>query len=102
MPKFFFDIRTPSGVVCLDYQGLDCPDAAAALDEARHGARYVTPGECEHNPTVAKYVFAVSDEAHHRLFDVPFTDIVAAEATKKAGARRPRSARPRARSGHPA
>ena len=75
MPRFYFDVRTPSGVVCSDYQGLDCPDAEAALAEAQHGARFVTPGDCARNPIFTGYKFAVTDEAHELLFTVPFTDL---------------------------
>ncbi|MER2268483.1 DUF6894 family protein [Methylobacterium oxalidis] len=75
MPRFYFDVRTPSGVVCLDHEGLDCADASAALMEARHGARFVTPEEGAGNPLFNGYRFTVADEAHRFLFTVPFTEL---------------------------
>ena len=85
MPKYFFDVRTPSGVVCSDYQGLDCPDAAAALAEAQHGARFVTPDDCARNPIFTGYKFAVTDEAHELLFTVPDRPIVIDGALRENG-----------------
>ncbi|MDR7039648.1 MULTISPECIES: DUF6894 family protein [Methylobacterium] len=75
MPRFYFDVRTPSGVVCLDHEGLDCADASAALAEARHGARFVEPEEGAGNPLFSGYRFSVADEAHRFLFTVPFTEL---------------------------
>ncbi|HEV7439881.1 MAG TPA: hypothetical protein VGN94_09715 [Methylobacterium sp.] len=109
MPKYFFDVRTPSGVVCSDYLGLDCPDAAAALAEAQHGARFVTPDDCARNPIFTGYKFAVTDEAHELLFTVPFTELQldddppSAKAPVQALARRKRSRAPsRGRTARPA
>ncbi|WP_336487385.1 DUF6894 family protein [Methylobacterium nigriterrae] len=104
MPRFYFDVRTPSGVVCSDYQGLDCPDAAAALEEAHHGARFVTPGECARNPLFSGYKFAVTDEAHRLLFTVPFTELQLAddEPEPPAAPGRSPARRKRTRPGAPA
>ena len=100
MPRFFFDIRTPSRVICYDYQGLECSNTIAALEEARHGARFVTAAECERNPQLASCSFSVSDEAQHRLFEVPLTEVLFGEdlLPPSSGRHRPCSPERQARS----
>jgi hypothetical protein len=75
MPRYFFDIRTPSGTLCSDTQGLECSDAVAALREAQHGAQFVTLDECARNPMLSGYEFRVADEAHQPLFTLPFSEL---------------------------
>ncbi len=75
MPRYFFDVRSGSGLVCLDYQGLDCADDAAALDVARHGAGFTSHADCARNPQLTRYRFAVQDAEHRPLFTVPFTEL---------------------------
>lgn len=76
MPHYFFDVQSPRGLVCLDYQGLDCSDDNAALVLARHGAGFTSSRDCERNPQLKKYRFAVADADHNLLFTVPFTDLL--------------------------
>ena len=68
MPTYFFDVQSRSGLVCLDYQGLDCPDDDAALTLARHGAGFTSHGDCTRNPQLTSYQFAVADAEHRPLF----------------------------------
>ncbi|ACA20635.1 hypothetical protein M446_6371 [Methylobacterium sp. 4-46] len=75
MPRYHFDVQSGSGVVCQDFFGIDCPDDAAALALARHGAGFTSHDECARNPQLARYRFAVTDEAHRPLFTVPFTEL---------------------------
>ena len=75
MPRFFFNIKSASGVVWHDYEGIECPDSIAALDQARHGAEFVTAAECERDPQLTRYDFSVTDEDHHFLFTVPFANL---------------------------
>ncbi len=100
MPHYFFDVQSPRGVVCLDYQGLDCSDDAAALALARHGAGFTSSGDCERNPQLKNYRFAVADSDRRLLFTVPFTDLLPdEELPPTARKRRPpgSSRRPRSR-----
>ena len=76
MPHYFFDVQSPRGVICWDYQGLDCSDDNAALVLARHGAGFTSSGDCERNPQLKSYRFAVADADHKLLFTVPFTDLL--------------------------
>ncbi|MGH1571866.1 DUF6894 family protein [Methylobacterium sp. P31] len=76
MPHYFFDVQSPRGLVCLDYQGLDCSDDDAALTLARHGAGFTSSCDCERNPQLKSYRFAVADADHRLLFTVPFTDLL--------------------------
>lgn len=92
MPHYFFDVQSPRGVVCLDYQGLDCSDNTAALALARHGAGFTSAGDCERNPQLKSYRFAVADADHHLLFTVPFTELLPDEEPAPAA----RKSRPRA------
>ena len=75
MPRYFFDVQSGSGLVCLDYEGLDCADDQAALDMARHGAGFTSHGDCARNPQLTRYRFAVADAEHRALFVVPFTEL---------------------------
>ena len=76
MPTYFFDVYSRSGLVCLDYQGLDCTDDEAALTLARHGAGFTSHGDCTRNPQLTSYQFAVADAEHRPLFTVPFIDLL--------------------------
>lgn len=93
MPRYFFDVRSRSGLVCLDYQGLNCRNDKAALLAAQHGAGFTSSEDCTRNPQLQTYCFAVADAEHRPLFTVPFTELLPEDqppyATKK---RRPRSA----------
>jgi len=96
MPTYFFDVQSRSGLVCLDYQGLDCPDDDAALTLARHGAGFTSHGDCTRNPQLTSYRFAVADAEHRPLFTVPFTDLLPDEdALPASRKRRPRSSKHR-------
>jgi hypothetical protein len=75
MPRYFFDVQSGSGLVCADFQGLECRDDAAALAEARHGAGFTSQAECVRNPQLARYRFTVADADHRPLFTVPFTEL---------------------------
>ncbi|WP_373323361.1 DUF6894 family protein [Methylobacterium longum] len=76
VPQYFFDVQSPRGVVCWDYQGLECSDDSAALSLARHGAGFTSSGDCERNPQLRSYRFAVADADHKPFFTVPFTDLL--------------------------
>ncbi|WP_454104225.1 DUF6894 family protein [Methylorubrum extorquens] len=76
MPRYFFDVQSQRGLVCLDYQGLDCATDEAALRLARHGAGFASHGDCERNPQLSRYQFAVADAEHRALFTVPFTELL--------------------------
>lgn len=76
MPRYFFDVQSQRGLVCLDYQGLDCATDEAALMLARHGAGFASHGDCERNPQLSRYQFAVADAEHRPLFTVPFTELL--------------------------
>jgi hypothetical protein len=94
MPTYFFDVQSRSGLVCLDYQGLDCINDDAALTLARHGAGFTSHGDCSRNPQLTSYQFAVADAEHRPLFTVPFTDLLPDEDTPPASLkRRPRSSK---------
>jgi len=75
MPRYFFDVRSVSGLLCRDIHGLECRDDAAALSTARHGARFTSHADCTRNPQFTRYQFAVADAEHRPLFIVPFTDL---------------------------
>ena len=98
MPYYYFDVQSPRGLVCIDYQGLDCSDDSAALVLARHGAGFTSAGDCERNPQLKSYRFAVADADHRPLFTVPFTDLLpdeepapaARKSRSRALSRRPR------------
>jgi hypothetical protein len=99
VPHYYFDVQSPRGLVCIDYQGLDCCDDNAALALARHGAGFTSSGDCERNPQLKSYRFAVADADHRLLFTVPFTDLLpdeeptpaARHRRARASSRRPRS-----------
>ncbi|MGU3363026.1 DUF6894 family protein [Methylobacterium sp. M6A4_1b] len=96
MPTYFFDVQSQSGLVCLDYQGLDCTDDEAALTLARHGAGFTSQGDCSRNPQLTSYRFSVADAEHRHLFTVPFTDLLPDEdGPPPSQRRRPRSAKHR-------
>ena len=75
MPRFFFDVKSASGVIWQDYKGIECSDAVDALYRARHGAGFVTVAECERDPQLTQYEFSVTDEDHHFLVTVPFANL---------------------------
>lgn len=75
MPRFFFDVKSASGVIWQDYKGIECSNAVAALYQARHGAGFVTAADCERDPQLTRYDFSVTDEDHHFLVMVPFANI---------------------------
>ncbi|MDN3571302.1 DUF6894 family protein [Methylobacterium longum] len=97
MPHYFFDVQSPRGVMCLDHQGLDCSDDTAALALARHGDGFTSAGDCECNPQLKSYRFAVADADRHLLFTVPFTDLLPDEEPAAAVRKR----RPQASSRRP-
>jgi hypothetical protein len=76
MPRYFFDVQSKSGLVCLDYQGLDCPNDEAALALAQHGAGFASSGDCDRNPQLKSYSFTVGDAQHKLLFTVPFSELL--------------------------
>jgi hypothetical protein len=96
MPRYFFDVQSRSGLLCLDYQGLDCTDDDAALTMARHGAGFTSHGDCTRNPQLTSYRFSVADAEHRPLFTVPFTDLLPDEE-RPPPARRRRARSPRHR-----
>ena len=75
MPRFFFDVKSASGVIWQDDKGIECSDAVAALDRARHGAGFVTAAECDRDPQLRQYDFLVTDEDHHFMVMVPFANL---------------------------
>ncbi|ACL55130.1 DUF6894 family protein [Methylobacterium nodulans] len=75
MPRYYFDVLSRSGLVCQDFQGLECRDDAAALAVARHGAGFTSHDDCARNPQLTHYLFSVADAAHRPLFTVPFTEL---------------------------
>lgn len=87
MPRYFFDVRSNSGLVCLDYQGLDCRNDKAALLAAQHGAGFTSSEDCTRNPQFKTYRFTVADAEHKPLFIVPFSELLPEDhpppATKK-------------------
>ncbi|MDP4005638.1 hypothetical protein [Methylobacterium sp. NEAU K] len=97
MPRYFFDVQSKSGLVCLDYQGLDCPDDEAAKAVARHGAGFTSAGDCARNPQLKRYSFTVGDAQHKLLFTVPFSELLPDDEPSPAIKKR----RPRAAAGGP-
>lgn len=81
MPRYFFDVQSRSGLVCRDYQGLDCADDEAARSLAQHGAGFTSLGDCTRNPQLQSYRFSVADAGHRLLFTVPFTELLPDEAS---------------------
>ncbi|MFE1599269.1 DUF6894 family protein [Methylobacterium sp. ID0610] len=75
MPRYFFDVQSGSGLICADFQGLECRDDTAALAVAKHGAGFTSHEDCARNPQLARYRFSVTDAAHRLLFTVPFTEL---------------------------
>ncbi|MHB2209724.1 DUF6894 family protein [Methylobacterium sp. CM6257] len=99
MPRYFFDVQSKSGLVCRDYQGLDCPDDEAARSLALHGAGFTSRSDCVRNPQLTSYQFAVADAGHQPLFTVPFSELLADdEQPKTARRRRARPSSSRSRS----
>ncbi|WP_456684886.1 DUF6894 family protein [Bradyrhizobium sp. P5_C11_2] len=93
MPRYFFDVQSKSGLVCSDFQGLDCPDNEAALALAQHGAGFTSAGDCARNPQLKKYSFTVGDAQHKLLFTVPFSELLPDdEPPPTVKKRRPRAA----------
>ena len=76
MPHYFFDVRSQAGLVCPDHQGLDCATDEDARMTAQHGAGFASHDECERNPQLKRYQFAVTDAEHRPLFTVPFTELL--------------------------
>ena len=76
MPRYFFDVQSQTGLVCLDHAGLDCDTDEGALMLARHGAGFASHSACERNPQLSRYQFAVADAEHRPLFTVPFTELL--------------------------
>ena len=76
MPRYFFDVQSQTGLVCLDHAGLDCATDEAALMLARHGAGFASHDECERNTQLKRYHFAVADAEHRPLFTVPFAELL--------------------------
>ena len=76
MPRYFFDVRSRSGLVCLDYQGLNCRNDKAALVLAHHGAGFTSSEDCARNPQLRTYCFTVADAEHKPLFTVPFSELL--------------------------
>ncbi|GJD93621.1 DUF6894 family protein [Methylobacterium iners] len=92
MSRYFFDVLSQKGLVCLDHEGLDCASDEAALIEARHGAGFASHSACERNPQLSRYRFAVADAEHRPLFTVPFTELLPDDDRPPPSARRrPRS-----------
>lgn len=97
MPRYFFDVQSKSGLVCLDYQGLDCPDDEAARTLARHGAGFTSAGDCARNPQLRHYSFTVGNAEHKPLFTVSFSELLPDDEPPAAFTRRrprPTSRRP--------
>ncbi|MGW8788704.1 DUF6894 family protein [Heyndrickxia sporothermodurans] len=88
MPRYFFDVQSKSGLVCLDYQGLDCPDDEAAMALARHGAGFTSAGDCERNPQLKCYSFIVGDAQNKLLFTVPFSELLPNDGAPSAAKKR--------------
>jgi hypothetical protein len=101
MPRYFFDVQSKSGLVCRDYQGLDCPNDDAARALARHGAGFTSAGDCARNPQLKNYSFTVGNAEHKPLFTVPFSELLPVDEPSPAFNRqRQRAAASRPQSSH--
>jgi hypothetical protein len=102
MPRYFFDVQSRSGLVCRDYQGLDCPNDEAARSLAQHGAGFTSLGDCSRNPQLQSYRFSVADAGHKLLFMVPFCELLPEdEPPPTVNKQRPRAMAGKAQSDQP-
>lgn len=92
MPRYFFDVQSRPGLICRDYQGLDCSDDNAARALARHGAGFTSASDCARNPQLKNYSFTVGDAEHKPLFTVPFSELLPDDEPPAFKRRRPRAA----------
>ena len=75
MPRYFFNVRNASGMICRDGQGTECVGDHAARAMARSGAGFIRMCPPGPRPSFAHYHIEVTDAMGKVLFTFPFSKI---------------------------
>ena len=75
MPRYFFNVRNASGMVCRDSQGTECAGNTAARAMARSGAGLIRMSPPGPRSSFAHYHIEVTDAVGDVLFTFPFSKI---------------------------
>jgi hypothetical protein len=78
MPRFYFHIRNHEDLV-RDLEGVEMPNARAALDEAQEAAREILAEKVRKGEIVDGNEFEVHDELGGKLFTLPFKSVLRVE-----------------------
>jgi predicted peroxiredoxin len=73
MPRYFFNVRSPSGLE-MDPQGLDFPNLAEAIADARKaGAEMLLDRAVEESEKRSQATFEIVDDSGQVVAKVPFS-----------------------------
>jgi hypothetical protein len=78
MSRFFFHIRNHDELIS-DLEGVEMPNARAALKEAEDAAREILSEKVRKGDLIDGNEFEVHDELGTRLFTLPFRDVLRLE-----------------------